>query len=37
LRRDHDVGRLDVAVDDALLMRRLQALAYLQRNIESFG
>ena len=36
LRRDLDVGRLQIAVDDALLVGRLQGLRDLQGNLEGF-
>ena len=37
LRRQQDVGRLDVLVDDALLVRARQRVQYLQHDADGIG
>ena len=35
-RRDHDVGRLDVAVHDAFGMRRIERVGHLNGDVDGF-
>ena len=37
VRRDFDIGRFQIAVNDALFMRRLERVCHLSRNEQSFS